>query len=90
MRHVLMSFDIEKQRAAQKLREKILNLCVEKNPTPDVMVMALADILGDTAAALDRIEGYQPIRLRLAAVVERAVQTYDHVNSLQRSSALRG
>ena len=64
------------ERDAQTMRRKILELCRQENVPSDVLVMALSDVLGDTAAMLDRCTGYQPIEARLNVVMVRAKHTY--------------
>lgn len=64
------------EQQVQKTRKAILTMAQIDNLEIDVLLTALADVLGDTAAGLDRMNGPMPIEDRLAQVLRRAKETY--------------
>lgn len=55
----------------QRLKLRILKIAHDEDLDSDVLVAALADVLGLTAATLDMKHGPQSLDERLAAFVER-------------------
>lgn len=60
---------------------KILQLAAENNSQSDIIVAALADVIGITAATLDKEHGYQRLSDRLHTLNARIRETYDRVRN---------
>lgn len=59
------------------VRAAILNFACTHNIPPDVMIQAMAEIIGIAAANLDRVQGHQPFDSRIGAVVDHARAVYN-------------
>lgn len=77
------SFELDTQR----LKLRILKLAHDEDLDSEIVVAALADVLGLTAATLDMQNSPQPIDDRLAAFVERVKD--QHRSVLARASTIR-
>lgn len=64
------------EQEVQAARQKILNIALQDNLPSDVLMAAMADVLGDVAGTLDQHCGHQPIEKRLAVIMDRAKQSY--------------
>jgi len=59
-----------------KIKQQIMNLAMQSNTEPEIMIAAISDILGYTAAQLDKYVGSMPLDVRLQSVIVRVKQSY--------------
>lgn len=72
----------------EKVKLAILAYASEHNVSSDVLLAALADIVGMTAATLDQHVGPLPLSERLVVFIERAQAAHCH-NALGRAMLAR-
>lgn len=71
---MIVSLDFEKK--VTSIKSKIFNLAKESNTDPEILIAAISDILGYTAAQLDKYVNPLPLEVRLQSVLERTKQSY--------------
>lgn len=73
---------------AQAMRRKIHTMALNENVEPEVMAMAIADVLADIAVGLDRTHGHVPFDVRLRAILEQSQLTYGRLSHLSANILL--
>lgn len=75
-KRVLFSWDADFELPVKAVREEILSFGIVQDASVDVLIAAVADVVGETAARLDLVGDGFTLEERLHSFCQRVEQTY--------------